>query len=193
MGVGITRRTARLVLGAGLCGPGLRTRGAVLYGAERVRAVADRPEVAHSSILRVQWPGTLVVRLGAASGLDLLAGVEDGEEEEEQRASVSGPWGLSPWLRARIGLALSGAQFSEPRPVPFVATVGGFVALGADIVGAAPEDSRPRAGVLLDLAPPSDWYDGFGRRRLPTGRGGPWRFYSSPPLPRAQASQPLQE
>ena len=181
--LGISRRSARLVLASGLAGQPLRTRGALLYDATRVRDLVAAPEV-ERALQRVRWPGLLVVRLGAATPLDLAA------SQAAQFAAVAGPWQLSPWLRARLGLAVR-----QHGRAAFVATVGTFVALGADIVGThvrgattgggpdvgSSEQEPDRAGAMLELSPPSDWFDGFRGRRLPTGGGGPWRYWSLPP------------
>lgn len=152
-----------------------------------------------TALHRVRWPGLLVVRLGAARPLDVAV------SQAEQFAAVAGPWPLSPWLRARLGLAVR-----QHGRAAFVATVGTVVALGADLVGThvpgagnggtarsgtgeldIPDDGTPdlgssekqpdRTGVELQLGSPSGWFDGFRGRRLPTGGGGPWRYWYLPP------------
>jgi len=182
--LGISRRSARLLLGAGLAGRAVRTRGALLYDATRVWDLVAAPEVDRAALRRVRWPGLLVLRLGAATPLDVTA------TQAEQLAAVAGPWALSPWLRARLGLAVR-----EHGRAAFVATVGTFVALGADIVGThvpsssnrdspdegSSEKQPDRTGVALELGSPSGWFEGFRGRRLPTGGGGPWRYWYLPP------------
>jgi len=172
--LGISRRSARLLLGAGLAGRAVRTRGALLYDATRVWDLVAAPEVDRAALRRVRWPGLLVLRLGAATPLDVTA------TQAEQLAAVAGPWQLSPWLRARLGLAVR-----QHGRAAFVATVGTFVALGADIVGThvpgGSEQKADRTGVALELGSPSGWFEGFHGRRLPTGGGGPWRYWYLPP------------
>ena len=51
--------------------------------------------------------------------------------------------------------------------LPFVATVGGLVVLGADIV-----DTRGLSGLVLE--PPGPWFGVVDGRWLPTGPGRPW-------------------
>jgi hypothetical protein len=64
---------------------------------------------------------------------------------------------------------------------PSVATVSGFIALGANIVGVREDPTRPgypafrvRHPTTLSLAEPGGWFDDFRGRRLPTGPGRPW-------------------
>ena len=56
---------------------------------------------------------------------------------------------------------------------PFVATVGGLVVLGADIVEA-------RGLSQLTLEPPGAWLEVAAEHWLPTGRGRPWVLLLGP-------------
>jgi len=59
--------------------------------------------------------------------------------------------------------------------LPFLATVSGFVVVGADLIGI---DPWCREGTSFRLREPSGWFDPFRHSRLPVTRGGPWQLWS---------------
>jgi hypothetical protein len=63
-------------------------------------------------------------------------------------------------------------------PLPWVATISGFVAFGAE-AEAAFTDRDGRA--VFTLREPGAWFDAVTGRCLPTGRGRPW-VLRLPPL-----------
>jgi hypothetical protein len=154
--IGMPRRQARLALGAGLAGEPIRTRAATLYDDEQVDELLNRPLVARGAVFR-ECPRGLFLdrRVDAVDDLRL------------------GPllrWG--PLLRlGPLGGALLGLSIRDEGPLPYVATVCGFVVLGGEIVAVRPaEADRHR----LDLAEPGTWFDAWRGRRWPTGRGREW-------------------
>lgn len=101
----------------------------------------------------------------------------------DQLGAVRGPWPVSVWERIRIRTLIAEQGF-----VPFVATVCGFVAVGANITGVTArhpegritgdgENWRGIPGADLDLAPPGPWFDLFRDTRMPGGRGAHWRLW----------------
>ncbi|WP_181313108.1 hypothetical protein [Nocardioides campestrisoli] len=182
---GMDRETARRVLRAGLAGAGVRLRGTVLYEAAEVEALARRP-LLDLGLPRVCHRGTFVARLGARRtvpperrlrGPDGLPqtwrGADLAAAPAEQLRAASGPWRLSPLARVRLTSMVQRQGF-----VPFVATTGGFVLLGGDLVAArAAEPGRSSSATMLALADPGDWFDAWRRGRLLTGPGGPWQMW----------------
>jgi hypothetical protein len=64
-------------------------------------------------------------------------------------------------------------QLQRQGSFPFVASVGGLVVLGADIV-------EVRGGSELVLQLPGPWFDGWEGCWLPTGPGRPWVLHLGP-------------
>ena len=134
--LGTDRESARRALAAGLAGPGVRTRSAVLYDADRI----------------------------------------------EQLEAASRWFRRSPWTRMLIRHRARSRRF-----VPFVATLGGFVVLGADIVDVEVDD---RLGAALTLTGPGAWFADRRGGRFDRGRGSRWQWWdpreecgwSRPPL-----------
>ena len=86
---------------------------------------------------------------------------------------------MSPWRWVALG-----CQIDRLGRIPFVATVSGFVVLGADIVGLGP-------GSELSLAEPGSWFDPVSDGRLPTGPGRPWFLYLGPLTPGLAEPRPV--
>lgn len=164
--LGLSRERARLLLATGIAGEGVRTPGSLLYDAHRVRAVAERPELAPANILDACPHGLFVARLGPGRRVDLSL------DPAQRREPATGPWKLSLPMWATLRVAAS-----RGRSVPLVATVSGVVVLGAAITDAR---SEGEAGYRLELDEPGDWYDTLSGRRWLPGRGGPpllaWRW-----------------
>lgn len=152
---GLGGRQARRVLDCGLAGPPLPTSAALLYDRDRVIELAGRPEL-DGATADAATPGGLFV---ARRDVDVLA------PEGEQRATLRGGWGFSPLaaLIVRVRVAQHGH-------VPLVATVGGFVVTGANIL----EVLGSSDGYHLVLREPGPWFETFRARRFPTGPGRPW-------------------
>ncbi len=157
---GLTRDRARRLLATGVAGSGLRTSGALLYDEERVWALGDRRFVTERAVAAACPHGLLVGRLGADSTVSVT------DDPVDRRRAVSGPWrpkqGWRMLIRSRCRAGIT---------IPFVATVSGYVVLGADVTGLRSDGA---AASHLQLAEPGGWYDDVLReRRWPGGRGGP--------------------
>ena len=161
-GVGLSRGSALRVLDSGLAGEPIRTPSALLYQRDRVQRLAASRCVAWDEAVALCPAGLFVARR------DLRVG----RPRSEQIASLAGGWGgLSPWSWIALHL-----QIVDYGSVPFIATVAGYVALGADIVATGPRSS-------LVLGEPGDWFEAVVGCRLPTGRGRPWVLHLGPLAP----------
>jgi hypothetical protein len=155
---GLSSRHARTALHSGLVGEPLRTTTAHLYDQERVQELAGRPPIDWGVVAEACPTGIFVARRVITVTLS----------REEQIDQVSGGWGgLSPWVWLAMKL-----HVDDHGSLPLVATVSGFVVLGADIVGV-------RHGSELVLAPPGVWFGRFEGVRLWTGPGRPWELHLS--------------
>lgn len=164
---GLSRQQARRVLAAGLAGPGLKTRSATLYDEASVRDLLSRPCLGAIDLDPACREEMFVARVSPAAA----AG---GQE------AVRSGWRLSPYARLRIRVRVDRDGF-----MPFVATVCGFVVLGANLVDARP-DQRPDVEAnstdertVLDVEPPGAWFDTFRASRFVTGPGSPWTLWSA--------------
>ena len=157
--VGLARRQARQVLGAGLAGDPCRTAGALLYRSELVEALTRWPRL-HPGQLDESCPrGAFVARAGRRV-LDVRT------SREAQVATFSEGWrlGIGAWLWLMFHVRVED-------PFPFLVTVAGFVAMGADITAT---QYLGRGSVALTLEPPGEWYEHARDRRLRTGPGQEW-------------------
>jgi len=178
--VGLTRPQATRLVRAGFAGPAIRTAGSVLYDGHLVQALVDWPRVDELELTGACPRELFVARLGPTRGLDLLS------PRPEQLEAAGRSWDLSPWTRLLLQL-----RVGQHGSVPFVATVCGYVGVGADITalaldrGPVPEEpptdgsssigcSGDRELVRLELGDPGEWFETLRGRRFCTGRGGPW-------------------
>ena len=171
-GAGMTPRSARKVLHAGLAGPAVSLPGVTLYDEARVRGLLEWPAVTLDDCSEVCPHGLLVLRR-QVSVLEPL---------DAQLAAVSAGWDISDWtaLRLTLRLALRVAPRSTREAVsttvpttgfPALVTVGGFVATGAEVT---------QFGPRLGLVGPGDWFARFAGRRLPAGPGKSWFLLGEP-------------
>jgi hypothetical protein len=176
--LGVDRESSRRALLAGVAGQGERIGGLLLYDSARVEELILRvngsPELATDSIDPICRRGIFTGRVGprreetspfrAWKGADMTAPLS------EQFDGVRMWWQLSPFTRVLLKLRVERDGY-----FPFLATVAGFVVVGADIVGVEPV--RPQ-GTALCLREPSPWFEAFRHARLPVTKGGPWQFWS---------------
>lgn len=168
--VGVGANAARALLASGIAGTPLRTRNVHLFDATLVHAVAQRPTVPWRTVQESCPAGIFIAR----RQVDLTT------PYEEQLESLAGGWeGISPWTWIPIS-----HRISQAGSLPFVATVAGFVAFGAEIVG------RQTRGRML-LRRPGDWYGRLAGQRLPTGSGRPWVVRLARPWPHPHAGAGL--
>jgi hypothetical protein len=157
--VGLSRERTRLLLETGVAGPATRVSGAVLYDAGRVEGLTRWLRVRDLDVAAACPDGLLVGRLAPHRRLDLT------DTPDAQRRAIGEGWHpprAARWLihgRAALGVTM-----------PFVATVSGFILLGADVAGIEPDG---RGGRRLLLEEPGEWYDELRGRRWLAGRGGP--------------------
>lgn len=165
--VGISVRSAREVLATGLAGPPTRLRGMHLYPADTVQRLALRRPVRRDALTSLTGGELLVLRLGSGSGFRVSAPVEVRE------AAVQRHFRPSPLLRVHLR-----RRIAEHGALPMIATVGGFVVLGADVTDLHPSpDGGSPPPSLMRMAGPGDWFAGFEERWFGTGPGGPWRLW----------------
>jgi hypothetical protein len=149
---GLTRDRARWLLQAGFAGEGMRTRGSLLYDEARVRALLEWPAVDPSALDGARRSGIFLAR---------VMGPIDGRT-----------WNLSPYTRLQIRLAIETQGY-----LPFIATVCGFVASGANITAVWPGSSGSGEDSTLDLDEPGEWFAPFRSSRFVTGPGGAWLLW----------------
>jgi hypothetical protein len=162
---GVARRQARDLLRAGFAGAAMRAGNVCLYDRDMVADLVSWPKLSLPGLDRLCPDGVFVARRAP----DLTA------DRATQLASVSDGWQMSPWTRLWLRTTVE-----DGGPLPFVATVAGFVALGADItaVGITAVDISGVGGTVpttsFALAEPGGWFDGVRRRRVQTGPGRAW-------------------
>lgn len=160
--VGLARRQARRVLAAGLAGAPLVTPSALLYRTADVEALTRWPLLSVREVDAACPSGIFVAR----RDLDLTA------PRTEQLDAVRDGWDLSPWTQIWIRVVCE-----RDGGLPFVATVSGIVALGAEVAGVALVAERR---CRLELRDPGAWFRTFRSARFPTGPGRDWVLRGSP-------------
>lgn len=151
--IGVSERSARRVLAAGLAGDPVVTPAAHLYDADTVDRLAARPHLS--------WPE---LREACPHGLFVARRAGDVED-------LAGDWPISPWVTSWMSILVD-----RHGSVPLVGAVAGFVTVGADIVrvGFAPGWTSLHPLVRLTLAPAGAWFERFRERQLITGPGPTW-------------------
>ena len=148
---------ARILLRAGLAGPGTRTSHGRLFDSSTVEALRLRPLVDEAELAVVCPKGLVVARLPRDAELSLAGSWSDVAAQVTATVSRQRP-------PTTMTSALLGVQVEVFGPMPFVATLLGFVVLAADLLGMS------RAG--LELRHPGPWATVVERRRLHTRPGG---------------------
>lgn len=156
---GLSRERTRLLLETGVAGPPVRSSGAVQYDEARVAALRHWPTVEEGQLEDACPRGLMVARLAPHRRLDLT------DAPAEQRRSISDDWHVP-----RAPRLLTFGRSALGQRTPLVATVSGYVLLGAEVTAMEP-DGRSRCRLLLDE--PGEWYDALRGRRWFPGRGGP--------------------
>jgi hypothetical protein len=158
---GISERRTRIALASGLAGPVVRSGTAHLYEARWVIGLGQRRVVSHEEI-HERCPVRVFVSRRPVS-------VASGTAQLREELSVI-PGQISPY--SAMALWCSDAM---PGGTQFLATVAGFVVLGANVVRAR--------GQHLVLGDPGPWFDGLMGAQLLTGKGRQWKFLEPPRLP----------
>jgi hypothetical protein len=112
-------------------------------------------------------------------------GVDVRAPRREQLTTLAGDWPIAFTLRLMLRVRIH--QYGR---VPFVATVCGFIALGADIVGVRADHL---GNSTFDLGDPGEWFAAVHGCRLPTGRGRPWSILDRGRMAAALRSHQRQE
>jgi hypothetical protein len=150
---GVSPWTALQVLGSGVAGEPVHAGAMSFYDQAKVEELAARPMVRWPDAMKWSPGGFFVSRRSFPAT----------SPRAEQVAALTGGWGsISPWEWVTAGL-----QLKQHGALPFVATVGGLVVLGADIV-------ELRGLSQLVLEEPGPWFDDVAGRWFPTGPGRPW-------------------
>jgi hypothetical protein len=156
---GVSAWSAAHVLDAGLAGRAIRSGSVVLYEEECVTELAERPSISWPEVERLCPAGFFVSRRNFPAT----------SPRPEQLAALSNGWdAVSPWQWIAVHV-----QLEAYGSFPFVATIGGLVVLGADVVEA-------RGLLGLELRDPGPWFDGLEGRWFPTGQGRPWVLHVGP-------------
>jgi hypothetical protein len=164
---GLSPEPARQLLVAGFAGPGERVGRSTLYDEAGINALASRPPVDVDRLMRVCPHGLYVARLSRATAFSLALPWS----AQARLVAVQPP--LPALTRASVNVRIAAWG-----PLPWVATISGFVAFAAE-AEAAFTDRDGRA--LFRLREPGAWFDAVTGRCLPTGRGRPW-VLRLPPL-----------
>lgn len=166
--IGVHPESARRLLAAGLVGKGRCTSRATYY----LRRVVDEFVASHRGAGPLPTRDRNMVLVRAGHGR-----VRFGMQPEEMLDRLGDGWRLS----FRWRLLLEAVIERGERP-GFLVTVGGFVVLGADMVGVSWAGALPPAGgypgkeeslkTRFELEMPGEWYQEWHGRHVPTGPGG---------------------
>lgn len=192
--LGIGRDAARSALQAGIAGPPVRIRSAMLYDADAVAAAVGR--AANPCKIRSRSDRPIFVARIAPRTPDpdstwrSWRGADTTAPVQEQRDAARAWW----FLGARTQILTE--AIGQAKGMPFVVTCGGIVVHGAEITGfdadleqEATQLSEPRRAGLtgrartyarrataFTLSDPGEWFDAQMGRRWMTGPGGPFRL-----------------
>ncbi len=159
---GVSTWSAARVLASGLAGEPVLTQSLVLYDEARVTELAQRPSLRWPDVEERCRPGLFVSRRGFPATAS----------RQDRLAALTREWGsVSPWQWVAVDL-----QIRRHGSFPFLATVGGLVVLGADIV-----ELKGRSELVLDR--PGAWFEEWEGCWLPTGPGRPWVLHLGPLAP----------
>lgn len=158
---------ARILLATGIAGPATRTSHGMMFDETHVDALRLWPNVDKSALTRACPRGLFVSRLPRATDLDLTRPWGDVAGRVQETVTAQRPM-------TTLTSALIGARIQVWGPVPFVATLLGYVVLAANIVQFDESGFR--------LGPPGPWSEVVERHRFPTSPGGrPGYLWEPPP------------
>jgi len=161
---GLTVEQTRLLLRTGLTGPAMPVGSSLGYDAEAVGRLARWPEVeadaATVAVTEVLPAGLYVARLGRGVSVDLSRPWATAAESLRDQPAMT-----------ELSRALLAARIAGHGRLPWVATLFGFVVLGAEAVGVGTDLRSGRT--VFALEPPGAWWTGLEGCRLRTRRGRP--------------------
>jgi hypothetical protein len=154
---------ARGLLRAGAAGPGTITAAGVLFDAEHVGALADRPWLEDHAQEEACPLGVYIGRLARTVEIDLTRPWPEVTARIDRRPTM-------PTMTAAL---LEASVTAAGGRLPWVATLHGFVVHGADLTGFdVAEDARTR----FRLEQPGPWFDAWRQHRITVRPGDrPWR------------------
>jgi hypothetical protein len=152
---------ARSLLRSGLAGRGVITGPGVYFDRDAVRALADRPWLDEPAQQAACPAGAYIARLSRADPPDLTRTWVDVVDRLDRVPRM-------PAMTA----ALLEVSVSAGGRLPWVATLNGFVVVGADLLGLTVGDDGSNR---FRLEPPGAWFEVWRGARLRGSRGGrPW-------------------
>lgn len=160
---GLAREQVRRLLLAGFAGPGQKIGRVTAYDMRRVRALRQWPVINHRDVSEMCPSGAFLLR--AWRGIIVTASFE------EQIAALKLTWRMSPWARVLIRTNIEEAGF-----YPFLLTVSGYVAMGANIRDLRLYEERETELVLEE---PGVWMEHFHGKRFENGPAGPWMLWAT--------------
>ena len=156
--VGHGRSQARRVLDAGLAGPARTTSWATWFDEDAVAELVARPLAQDDLVDRACPDGVLILRRWFRADLPW----------EDRAAALAPAWRFSPWTRVELQIAIG-----KRSSVPVVATIGGFVAAGCDLVSVRSDST---SSYVLGLVAPGAWFGPLEDTRLEAGPGTAWIY-----------------
>ncbi|HEX3932550.1 MAG TPA: hypothetical protein VHW64_17780 [Nocardioides sp.] len=152
---------ARSLLRSGLAGSGVITDTGLYFDRDAVRALADRPWLDESAQQAACPAGAYIARLPRADPPDLTRPWADVVDRLDR----------VPRMPA-MTVALLDVSVSAGGRLPWVATLDGFVVVGADLLGLTVGDDGSNR---FRLERPGEWFEVWRGARLRGSRGGrPW-------------------
>lgn len=159
--VGVAPAQAQVALAAGLAGRPVSIGRMLGYERSAVEALAARRALPEAALPEPCQRGMLVLRV--PRGLDPRA-------DWQPEALLLAGWPLAASARWLL------KERCRRAPVPCLVTAGGFVAAGADIVGAGVLGAR----TYLTTVTPGEWWEALADARFATGRGTSWTWWPRP-------------
>ena len=147
----LSRPRVTRLLATGIAGEARRAGGALLYDADRVRRLGERRRLTRPDIDALGLPRLIVAR----RAVDVLA------DRATQVAQLADGWNLNIFECLRMIW-----HIQDDEPIPLVATVSGFVILGAELTGFAGSAMAPGKRVRLVVREPGAWFDALRETRL---------------------------
>jgi hypothetical protein len=154
--ISVPRRHARRVLESGLAGDPVVTPSALLYDRAVVQQLVERPLVRADRVDELCPHGLFVARRE----------INVRSSRDDQVAVLEPGWTFSGFTALWLDLLIS-----RRGPLPFVATIAGFVVFGG-VIEALRSDGSHHARLRLGM--PGEWFDEMADGQLVTGPGREW-------------------
>lgn len=172
----LSRPRVTRLLATGIVGAPIRAGGALLYNESRVRRLAVRPLLSRRDVEARGLRRVIVLR----RAVDLLA------DRATQEAQLTDGWNLN--FLDCLGMKW---KIEAAGPIPVVASVSGFVILGAELTGFTRSSMAPGKRVRLVVREPGSWFDPLRETRLDLVPGSTFSFWDAA-QPDAVPPNPIQ-